>query len=61
MLTYSLIYLIIKSFNFSNLDPNDPQYFTTSKRGPWEINLSYNPFKRYEAWRFLTYMFVHKG
>lgn len=23
--------------------------------------LIYNPYKRYEAWRYLTYMFVHMG
>lgn len=47
--------------SFRNLNPNDAEYIITSKRGPCDVALSYNPFKRYQAWRFLTYMFVHKG
>ncbi|XP_077299637.1 rhomboid-4 isoform X2 [Arctopsyche grandis] len=29
--------------------------------GPIATKLIYNPYKRFEAWRFLTYMFVHIG
>lgn len=29
--------------------------------GPAATLFIYNPFKRYEAWRFVTYMFVHVG
>lgn len=29
--------------------------------GPIATELIYNPYKRNEAWRFLTYMFVHIG
>jgi rhomboid-related protein 1/2/3 len=28
---------------------------------PMYSPLIYNPCKRYEAWRFLTYMFIHQG
>ncbi|XP_065349629.1 rhomboid-related protein 2 [Cloeon dipterum] len=39
----------------------------TSTKDPYSVNgplssvLIYNPHKRHEAWRFLTYMFVHVG
>jgi rhomboid-related protein 1/2/3 len=29
--------------------------------GPVATELLYNPYRRYEAWRFITYMFVHVG
>lgn len=29
--------------------------------GPAATLFIYNPFRRYEAWRFVTYMFVHVG
>ncbi|KAL6436013.1 hypothetical protein ACFW04_005675 [Cataglyphis niger] len=32
-----------------------------SVEGPAATLLIYNPHKRYEAWRYLTYMFVHVG
>lgn len=28
---------------------------------PFESPLIYNPRRRYEAWRYLTYMFIHAG
>ncbi|KAL5288183.1 RHBDL2.2 family protein [Megaselia abdita] len=42
-------------------DPSSIDSFGESLSGPLDILLLYNPKKRYEAWRFLTYMFVHKG
>jgi len=33
----------------------------SSVYGPAASLFIYNPFKRYEAWRYLTYMFVHVG
>jgi len=33
----------------------------SSVHGPVATLFIYNPFKRYEAWRFVTYMFVHVG
>lgn len=29
--------------------------------GPAATLFIYNPYKRYEAWRYITYMFVHVG
>ncbi|CAH1798695.1 unnamed protein product [Owenia fusiformis] len=35
---------------------------TTASSGfPWYSPLIYKPQRRYEAWRFLTYMFIHVG
>lgn len=34
---------------------------TSSVHSPAATLFIYNPFKRYEAWRYLTYMFVHVG
>ena len=33
----------------------------TSVNGPMATMFIYNPRKREEAWRFVTYMFVHVG
>jgi rhomboid-related protein 1/2/3 len=33
----------------------------SSVHGPAASLFIYNPYRRYEAWRFLTYMFVHVG
>ncbi|KAK5638629.1 hypothetical protein RI129_012924 [Pyrocoelia pectoralis] len=30
-------------------------------KGPISVLLLYDPTKRYQAWRFITYMFVHNG
>lgn len=32
-----------------------------STNGPAATLFIYNPFRRFEAWRFITYMFVHVG
>ncbi|KAF4517754.1 hypothetical protein B566_EDAN002959 [Ephemera danica] len=34
---------------------------TYTTEGPLAVALIYNPYKRVEAWRFFTYMFVHVG
>ncbi|XP_049767356.1 rhomboid-related protein 2-like [Schistocerca cancellata] len=34
---------------------------TMAANGPAATALMYNPHKRYEAWRYITYMFVHVG
>jgi rhomboid-related protein 1/2/3 len=34
---------------------------TMMANGPVARKLIYSPFRRFEAWRFLTYMFVHVG
>ncbi|XP_006609467.1 rhomboid-related protein 2 isoform X1 [Apis laboriosa] len=36
-------------------------YKSPSVEGPAATLFIYNPHKRYEAWRYLTYMFVHVG
>ena len=35
--------------------------FSTSGPVPWKSVLIYNPCRRYEIWRFFTYMFIHAG
>lgn len=34
---------------------------TTTGRGPIAKNLIFNPYTKEEAWRYLSYMFVHIG
>jgi rhomboid-related protein 1/2/3 len=34
---------------------------TVMADGPIAAKLLYTPYRRFEAWRFLTYMFVHVG
>ncbi|PSN39431.1 Rhomboid-related protein 3 [Blattella germanica] len=34
---------------------------TVDANGPVALKLMYTPFRRFEAWRYLTYMFVHVG
>lgn len=34
---------------------------TMTSGAPLESPLVYNPYRRYEAWRFLSYMFIHDG
>ncbi|XP_034195641.2 rhomboid-4 isoform X2 [Osmia lignaria lignaria] len=36
-------------------------YRTPSVEGPAATLFIYNPHKRYQAWRYITYMFVHVG
>lgn len=36
-------------------------YKTPSVEGPAATLFIYNPHKRYQAWRYITYMFVHVG
>ncbi|CAH8490188.1 unnamed protein product [Heterobilharzia americana] len=41
---------------------SDPSNDVTASSGvPIKSVLIYNPVKRHEAWRFLTYMFIHNG
>ncbi|CAL8106985.1 unnamed protein product [Calicophoron daubneyi] len=45
-----------------HLHDKDPYNDVTAASGvPLKSPLIYNPQKRYEAWRFLTYMFIHNG
>lgn len=42
-------------------DPNHNQRIGESTNGPAATLFIYNPYKRYESWRFVSYMFVHVG
>jgi rhomboid-related protein 1/2/3 len=44
-------------FLYDVMSTGDPY----SVNGPISSALIYDPHKRHEAWRFLTYMFVHVG
>lgn len=34
---------------------------STSGPVPWKSVLIYNPYRRYEIWRYFTYIFIHAG
>lgn len=40
---------------------NTVGFFSNTIDGPMAKLFIYNPHKRYEAWRYITYMFVHVG
>lgn len=42
-------------------DENNQKEIGESTSGPAASLFIYHPFRRYEAWRFATYMFVHVG
>ncbi|CAG9862276.1 unnamed protein product [Phyllotreta striolata] len=54
MLTLSLL-----EFTFFIID--EMVAVNSNNQGPMSKIFTYNPHRRYEAWRFLTYMFVHAG
>lgn len=54
MITISLIEIILYFTDAAMRKPNE-------RRGPIADALIYDPERRYQAWRFLTYMFVHDG
>jgi membrane associated rhomboid family serine protease len=45
----------------SDYNEKDFKNVGTSVNGPMATMFIYNPRKREEAWRFVTYMFVHVG
>lgn len=55
-----IIAFIIDVMYFSE-DPNNNKKVGESTDGPAATLFIYNPYKRYEAWRFMTYMLVHVG
>ncbi|XP_026466455.1 rhomboid-related protein 2-like isoform X2 [Ctenocephalides felis] len=57
---FSMILFSIIEIVFFLCDIIDQQGQVTT-RGPLATLFIYNPFRRYEAWRFATYMFVHAG
>ncbi|KAL5288184.1 RHBDL2.2 family protein [Megaselia abdita] len=60
MITFSFIEIVIYYVDLSLMQAQ-PQMQGEELFGPVADELYYNPEKRYEAWRFLTYMFVHIG
>ncbi|VDP87340.1 unnamed protein product [Schistosoma mattheei] len=51
------IYYVV---TYSN-KPSSSSIVTASSGVPIDSILIYNPTKRHEVWRFLTYMFIHNG
>lgn len=56
MIIISLIEII-----FFCIDEAAEQNSTKSTSGPVANQFIYNPYRRIQAWRFITYMFVHVG
>lgn len=47
--------------NICSEDEHNYKKLGENTNGPAATLFIYNPFRRYEAWRFVTYMFVHVG
>ncbi|EDW30651.1 GL26733 [Drosophila persimilis] len=63
MVIFSIIEIImflVDVIHFQD-DPNHNDRLGESTSGPAATLFIYNPYKRYEAWRFVSYMFVHVG
>uniref|UniRef100_A0A1B0FFD2 Rhomboid-like protein n=1 Tax=Glossina morsitans morsitans TaxID=37546 RepID=A0A1B0FFD2_GLOMM len=63
MVVFSLVEIVmflIDVIHFQD-DSNHNHRIGESTNGPAAILFIYNPYKRYEAWRFISYMFVHVG
>ncbi|XP_055388945.1 protein rhomboid [Condylostylus longicornis] len=63
MVIFSLIeviFFLIDVIYFKD-DPNNTKKVGENTNGPAAKLFIYNPYRRYEAWRFVTYMFVHVG
>ncbi|XP_034664436.1 protein rhomboid [Drosophila subobscura] len=63
MVIFSIIEIImflVDIIHFQD-DPNHNDRLGESTSGPAATLFIYNPYKRYEAWRFVSYMFVHVG
>ncbi|XP_070492524.1 rhomboid-related protein 2 isoform X3 [Chironomus tepperi] len=56
-----VIFFIIDIVYLDDYKDNDFKNVGTSVNGPMATMFIYNPRKREEAWRFVTYMFVHVG
>lgn len=69
MLTQTIQILLILSLNcirvflfvFFSDDPRNYKQIGENTNGPAATLFIYNPYRRYEVWRFITYMFVHVG
>ncbi|XP_037931123.1 protein rhomboid [Teleopsis dalmanni] len=63
MVIFSLVEIImflIDVIHFQD-DPTNNKNIGESTNGPAATLFIYNPYKRFEAWRFVSYMFVHVG
>lgn len=56
-----VIFFIVDIIYLDDYKDGDIKNVGTSVNGPMATKLIYNPRKREEAWRFMTYMFVHVG
>lgn len=65
MVIFSIIEIIFFLVDIISLEEHkqgtDPKNFGKTTNGPAATLFIYNPYRRYEAWRFVTYMFVHVG
>ncbi|XP_066144382.1 rhomboid-related protein 2-like isoform X2 [Euwallacea fornicatus] len=55
------IFCYILNLYLNKQDPSPTSPISTDSEGPVAQYLIYNPYKRQEYWRFLTYMMVHIG
>nr|CAH8827718.1 unnamed protein product [Trichobilharzia regenti] len=53
------VFMYYAIIHYTDSDPSND--VTASSGVPFNSILIYNPVKRHEAWRFLTYMFIHSG
>lgn len=65
MVIFSIIEIIFFLVDIISLEEHksgiDSKHVGKTTEGPAATLFIYNPYKRYEAWRFVTYMFVHIG
>ncbi|XP_059618494.1 LOW QUALITY PROTEIN: protein rhomboid [Phlebotomus argentipes] len=63
MVIFSLVEIIMFLIDVVHLRDytNDVNQIGQSTKGPAATLFIYNPMRRFEAWRFATYMFVHIG
>lgn len=60
MLGISLLQLFIFAYNSSVLH-KETGYIGLNGPVPYCSHLIYNPDRRHEAWRYVTYMLIHSG
>ncbi|XP_055913592.1 protein rhomboid [Eupeodes corollae] len=63
MIIFSMVEIImfmIDVIHFKD-DPKQSQHIGESTKGPAATLFIFNPYRRYEGWRFVSYMFVHVG
>ncbi|XP_067637635.1 rhomboid-related protein 2 [Eurosta solidaginis] len=55
-----IVFFLVDVIHFQD-DPNNTANIGQNTNGPVATLFIYNPYRRYEAWRFVSYMFVHVG